>query len=372
MSLEQTAGTPAVQRVRQIAREGMVEHYAVSPGCSPEELLKLAEHLRATACGERSAGEPIAAGGLLAAECFGCHPEDAHSISANAGVPVTWVNGGTHGPGLGGIHLHAVTGGTVTPLILDGVLVGATLTGPYAVECFLSGLCTTDTSAPRPQQARATFERMEQALALADMDFSHVARTWLFLDDILAWYNDFNKVRTQFFTDRGVFDRVVPASTGIGGSNPAGAAMMTGVYAIRPLAPGVSFQALPSPLQCPALQYGSSFSRAVEVTMPDLRRVFVSGTASIAPGGETVHIGDVLGQTARTCEVVEAILRSRGMGWEDVTRATAYVRFPEDAGIFEQFRSQSHIPPLPVITTHNVVCRDDLLFEIEVDAVRAT
>ena len=135
--------------------------------------------------------------------------------------------------------------------------------------------------------------------------------------------------------------------------------------------PAVCVQALPSPLQCPALQYGSSFSRAVEVAMPDMRRVFVSGTASIAPGGETVHVGDVLAQTARTCEVVEAILASRQLGWEHVTRATAYVRHAADAGVFEQYRDRAGLPPLPVVVAHNTICRDDLLFELEVDAAQA-
>jgi len=162
----------------------------------------------------------------------------------------------------------------------------------------------------------------------------------------------------------------VPASTGIGGSNPHGAAMVAGIYAVKSSNPEVTVQAVPSPLQCPALEYGSSFSRAVEVAMPDLQRLLVSGTASIAPDGQTQHVCDVEAQTARTCEVIGAILESRGMGWEDVTRATAYVRFPEDAEVFEQFRSARGMPVLPVVVAHNVICRGDLLFELEVDAVR--
>lgn len=57
------------------------------------------------------------------------------------------------------------------------------------------------------------------------------------------------------------------------------------------------------------------------------------------------------------------------MDWGNVTRATAYVRFPEDAGVFEQHRREAGLPPLPVVVAHNVVCRHDLLFELEVDAV---
>jgi hypothetical protein len=29
------------------------------------------------------------------------------------------------------------------------------------------------------------------------------------------------------------------------------------------------------------------------------------------------------------------------------------------------------MPQMPVVTAHNTICRDELLFELEVDAVRA-
>jgi len=353
-------------QMREVSREGMRELFVTCAGSAAASLAPMARRL--------TQGWDA---GVMAAEYFGPDMNGsaetmAREVLAQIAMPLTWVQGGAENEKLGGIHLRAVSGVDLKPLALDGALVGTVVEGPYAVECLLGGVHGPDTSLPADQQAQATFERIEHALALADMDFSHVARTWLFLDDILAWYDDFNRVRTAFFHERGVFDRLVPASTGIGGSNPHGAAMVAGVYAVKAKHPSVTVQALPSPLQCPALQYGSSFSRAVEVAMPDLRRVFVSGTASIAPGGETVHVGDVLAQTARTCEVVEAILQSRDMGWEHVTRATAYVRFAEDVGVLEQHRLASGMPPLPVVVAHNVVCRDDLLFELEVDAARAT
>jgi enamine deaminase RidA (YjgF/YER057c/UK114 family) len=354
--------SPQDVQVRELPREAMREIFVTGPGTAAA-LVPAAEHL----------GRDLAAV-VLSAECFGPRLNGDQSAVETAlahVLPLTWVLGGVTAAGLGGVHLRAVAGAQVRPLEMDGRLIGTVVAGPYATEVMLGGIYAPDPTAARDRQARLTFESIEQALALAGMDFSHVARTWLFLDDILSWYGDFNRVRTDFFRERGVFDGVVPASTGIGGSNPAGAAMVAGAYAVKPHGPDVTVTALPSPLQCPAPQYGSSFSRAVEVAMPDMRRVLVSGTASIAPGGETQHVGDVQGQTARTCEVVAAILESRGMGWEDVTRATAYVRFPQDAGAFEDYRQSAGLPPLPVVVAHNVICRDDLLFEIEVDAVQS-
>jgi enamine deaminase RidA (YjgF/YER057c/UK114 family) len=336
----------------------MEEYHITVPEAAAAELASLAEHMVSTA-----AAAPVAA------ECFRPCGDDV-APKAAPDIPLTCVIGGPTAPGLGGLHLSGVADGFVTDLRVADRVVGTVVEGAYATEVRLAGLTAEDTTLPLDQQARRTFEMMEEALALVDMDFSHVARTWLYLDDILAWYDDFNRVRTAFFNDRGVFDHLVPASTGIGGANPAGAAMVAGVYAVRAQHPEVTVQAVPSPLQCPAPAYGSSFSRAVEVAMPDLTRLLISGTASIAPGGATSHIGDVKAQTQLTCEVVEAILESRGMGWEHVTRGTAYVRHAKDAGVLEEYRLAAGMPALPVLVAHNVICRDDLLFELEVDAAR--
>ena len=106
--------------------------------------------------------------------------------------------------------------------------------------------------------------------------------------------------------------------------------------------------------------------------MADHRRLWVSGTASIAPSGQTVHVGDVAGQIELTMQVVAAILESRGLGWADVSRAIAYVRAADMAQQFQAYRAAHGLVDWPVVTTENVICRDDLLFEIEVDAGRVT
>jgi len=201
------------------------------------------------------------------------------------------------------------------------------------------------------------------------MDFSQVLRTWFCNDDILSWYEDFNQARDTFFRERGIFDGLVPASTGVGGRNPAGAALTGGLLAVRAKGREAQAIAVPSPLQCPALEYGSSFSRAAELTAPDHRRLFVSGTASIAPEGHTVHVGDTDAQVALTMEVVEAILTSRDMGWGDVSRAIAYFKHSGDVRALGDYCADRGIQTLPAVLVNDDICRDDLLFEIELDAV---
>jgi len=203
------------------------------------------------------------------------------------------------------------------------------------------------------------------------MDFSNVIRTWLYLDQLLKWYDDFNEVRTDFFDEYGVFDNLVPASTGIGVSNPAGAALVSDAFAIQPKNGDVTIEAVPSPLQCPALDYKSSFSRAVEIRSAAQRSLLISGTASIHPGGATAHVGDVRKQIALTMEVVEAILKSRDMAWEDTVRGIAYFRYGADAPLLEEYCREAGLPDLPMAIAHADVCRDDLLFEVEIDAAKA-
>jgi enamine deaminase RidA (YjgF/YER057c/UK114 family) len=284
--------------------------------------------------------------------------------------PVTWIDSGhKNGSPLGGMQVHAVSGATVERITLEGRTIGSIFQDDTARYCYLGDLRSNQLSAERTEQAKQTFDMMEAGLKLAGMNFSNVVRTWLYLDRLLQWYDPFNRVRDEFFRCRGVFDALVPASTGISGANPSGAAMIAMLLAVEPLDDSMDICALPSPLQCPALKYGSSFSRAVALTLPGYTRVLVSGTASIEPGGKTVHQDDVPEQIDLTMRVVAAILEQRGMTWADVTRAIAYFKCSEYLQDYVKYCDENNIPDMPTIITENDICRDDLLFEIEVDAI---
>ena len=285
--------------------------------------------------------------------------------------PVTWVeNSNGNGVPVAGIQIHAVSGVEVKPLKLNGRTVGAVFEDEWARYCILCGLRPEDPKRSRTAQAEESLRLMEQGLDLAGMSFANVFRTWFYLDDILDWYGEFNRVRNEFFLRRQVYDGLVPASTGVGGINSSRTAVVADLIAAVPKDPRVSLQAVPSPLQCPALEYGSAFSRAVEMGLPGQRRLYVSGTASIAPAGHTIHVGDPRRQLQLTMEVVAGILNSRQMGWEDVTRGIGYFKHTEDAPLFHEYCREHRLPAMPVVISKNDICRDDLLFEIEVDAVR--
>jgi enamine deaminase RidA (YjgF/YER057c/UK114 family) len=201
------------------------------------------------------------------------------------------------------------------------------------------------------------------------MDFKNVIRTWLYVDDILSWYDGLNTVRTNFFNENGVFDGLVPASTGIGVANHDGAAMVLNAYAIKPKSGEVVIEEVVSPMQCPATDYKSSFSRALEIRDGDVKKLLISGTASIEPGGKTVHINDIDKQIVLTMEVVEAILKSRDYKRQDICRAIAYFSDMSYKKNFTDFLRCSAIENMPVAYVHGDICRDDLLFEIELDVI---
>lgn len=296
-------------------------------------------------------------------------PAALRAVCGAVDWPVSWLEeGASLGAELTGTHLQAVSGVEVDRIRLDGEVVGTFYDSEYARYCRLGGIVPGDLTQSRERQARAVFEKIAAALAVAGMNFGHVARTWFYNDRILEWYREFNLVRDVFFREHGVFDGLVPASTGIGASNPVGAALVADALAVRtPEMTGVF--ALPSPLQCPALNYQSSFSRAVEIATPDHRRLLVSGTASIAPDGRTARVGDFRGQVELTLDVVEAILRSRQMDWANVTRAIAYVKHGQDAPFYRQVVAARGLPAFPTVVAENDICRDDLLFELELGAV---
>ena len=274
------------------------------------------------------------------------------------------------GGGAASIQATAISGVSLFPLRQEGRNIGVVYEDEYARYCRLSGVIPLDLSVSREKQLRAVLEMLDWILITNEFQFTDTVRTWFYLDHLLDWYKEFNDIRTEFFQERGVFNKLVPASTGIGASNPWNAALTCEVLAIQPKSDAVDIEAVSSPLQDSALKYASSFSRAVEIRMPSHRSLLISGTASIDVDGKTQHEGDHIKQIERTLEVVSALLKSRGMAWKDVTRGIAYFVDMADRAIFDRICQDQGIIPCPIAFAHSDVCRDDLLFEIEVDAVR--
>jgi 2-iminobutanoate/2-iminopropanoate deaminase len=121
--------------------------------------------------------------------------------------------------------------------------------------------------------------------------------------------------------------------------------------------------------------YGSAFSRGLRLDIGNAVILLISGTASVGPNGETLHVGDFRAQTRRTYENITALLTSEGATWKDIVRTTCYLRdIDRDYAAFNEERTaffrEQELDPLPASTGIQAkLCRPDLLVEIEAIAI---
>jgi len=307
------------------------------------------------------------------------------SILATGGkstyVPVTFVEGMPFNEKVfAGIHVIATTSsGEHSPIVVEknGQICGCQFQGEEAEYFFLSDvarLLPFSVRGNRPREAYEAIKLTNEILRERNWSYKDVRRTWFYLEDMLDWYSEFNKVRNEIYKNMGLFNcdpqTVIPASTGIFGKNPEGILCTLDVVAIRPVE-GQSFQVLQmqSTKQSEATDYGSSFSRGVSITTETCKYIFVSGTASIDEGGRSIHPGNMRLQTIRTIKNVESLLKSAGAHLNQIQQATAFVKNSEDIPVFEQEIRRNGIPNIPIIRTIADVCRDELLFEFDATAV---
>ncbi|MFA6286814.1 MAG: translation initiation inhibitor [Opitutaceae bacterium] len=283
--------------------------------------------------------------------------------------PVLWVEGAScHGAALAGVQAFALAGGPVEPITVNGRVMASRYTIGGAELCWVGGALPDDTSAEPGLQTTQAFDALERALNAAGFALGDLVRTWCYNHELLKWYDEFNRARSARYRTVAFRTGSLPASTGISAANPVGAALVLAGLAVRPINAGCNAHEIGSPLQCPAPAYGSAFSRAVEIDLGTTRRVLISGTASIEPGGTTVWKNDIHHQVGLTMSVVGAILKSRGLGWNDTTRAIAYFKSPDFVPAFEHWCDEHDWETPPCINLHCDICRDDLLFELELDA----
>ncbi len=227
----------------------------------------------------------------------------------------------------------------------------------------------------RHAEAASMFRQAGQVLSGYGFSYRDVARTWIYLPRLLSWYGELNAARREVFREVGLIggdqSLWLPASTGIQGHSPLGHECMMDLLAVAGREDGrVRMQMLESPLQCEAYDYGSFFSRAVELRDCTTSRVYVSGTASIDRQGLTVHRDNPLAQIRFTLQVVRELLATRGHSFSHVSHCVAFLKKAAYAPAFEQATGEAGFDPRVVVPTVADVCRDDLLFEIEVMTIR--
>jgi enamine deaminase RidA (YjgF/YER057c/UK114 family) len=269
--------------------------------------------------------------------------------------------------------------------------------------------------------------RAEQILRENGASYSDVVRTWFYLSDILGWYAAFNKVRNEKYGEFGIMpgpgdrDLLLPASTGIQGKSPTGAACAMDMIAVIGNNPEESMHGSPSlsfsqakcvgnpsakkdsgqagmtelkfrcgitndhigkarpsirrltnPSQLDAFRYGSAFARASVVGNGSTYLIEVSGTAAIDEHGVSLYPGDIRAQIDCTFDKVQTLLAREGAGMKDICAATVFVKQPEFAEIFYEMAAARGLENFPCVCIVADVCREELLFEIDAEAVVKT
>ena len=284
--------------------------------------------------------------------------------------PVTWIEGGNcTGSFINGVYIFAVSGINVRRLTEKNQIIGSFFQTKDADFCYLGGLYSDRNLGPA-DQTENILNLAESILNKVGLKYENTIRSWFYLDNILDWYNDFNKARSTFFLKHDIFNKLVPASTGISGKNDTGSKVCLELNVVKPKSDAYSIRKISSPLQCSAENYGSSFSRAMGYSDSEYSSMTISGTASIDMHGKTIYLNDVPKQIELSFKVVNAILESQDFKFSDIVRAYAYCSDKNFSKVFFEY-IELHFPfTFAFICAEDKICREDLLFEIELDVVK--
>lgn len=198
-------------------------------------------------------------------------------------------------------------------------------------------------------------------------------RTWFFIRDIDYFYSGVVRGRNEVFSEIGLTPSThFIASTGIEGKpGNARVTVTMDAWAVTGLTDEqISYIQAPTHLN-PTHEYGVAFERATAIDYADRRHLIISGTASIDSNGQIVSPGDIIGQTHRMIDNVEALLRNGKAKWNDVAYIIIYLRNIAHRTAVERIL-EDRFPEnvsAPRIIVEAPVCRPGWLIEMECMAI---
>jgi enamine deaminase RidA (YjgF/YER057c/UK114 family) len=266
-------------------------------------------------------------------------------------LPFTYIEGQPClGEGVAGLQISAISSGnSVTTIYENDIPVGRKWKSNGATFIMLQNLYDNklNNRYNREQQACRMFEKAQKILKDNSASYHNVVRTWIYLSNILDWYSEFNKVRNEKYHEFGFIpddtgktenEKIyLPASTGILGSNPFNAASLMDLLAVIPEPEtSVKIEQTSGMKQRSPFNYGSAFSRAINISEPNNTTILLSGTASIDRDGKTAFVEDTKSQIIKTFEIVEALIQAEGASLNDICTATVFLKDPEDFSIYQK------------------------------------
>lgn len=295
-------------------------------------------------------------------------------------TPVTFIQGHPPwGKGLAGIIIRAVFSEKVWTIKDDTVNCGRGWQRNGSTFHILQNIHVPQNDSSllntRPLQTQRMLEIAHEILLKRGGSYRDVVRTWIYLSHINEWYREFNHARNYTYDKFGIMPsegskNMLPASTGIGAENPSGAPCTMDLMAVSgPQESRPVIRRLSNPEQSEAFHYYSAFSRGIWIHEPDITYMQVSGTAAIDERGKSLFIDDISGQITCTFDKIEALIGQVGAGLRDICAATVFVKHPEHAKVFRNMAVERGLINFPAVCVVADVCRDELLFEIDAEAV---
>jgi enamine deaminase RidA (YjgF/YER057c/UK114 family) len=292
-------------------------------------------------------------------------------------MPVTWIEGAPlEGCDFAGLQIWGIApqnGEACVKTVENPVTGRGRLWTGRGFRMLHLAAITGQPGADRVSQATQMFTGMGLGLGAHGMNHANILRTWIYSAHLLEWYGDLNRVRTTLYRQAGLGAEggpAFPASTGIMGRSADEECLMDVLALDAPNpADARAVTISRSPRQDSSFNYGSSFSRGMALEIEGRRTVFISGTASINPAGESTHIGDAEIQSLETLMSISAILGEQGGGLQSITSATLFCKNREAWEAWERVTGLLGVPVLPKVCVLADVCRPDLLVEMEAVAV---
>jgi enamine deaminase RidA (YjgF/YER057c/UK114 family) len=305
-----------------------------------------------------------------------------HSLPTD--TPVTYVEGASCCESIfSGVQIRALKGtpeNKIRTIMDEGISRGRAWVLDHATFFMLQdidgGKPSNSKYVDPKKQSETMFRQAERILHAEGAAYQDVVRTWIYISNILDWYDDFNVARNTFYSNYGIIGNeksreqveqlYLPASTGIEGKNSSNLPSTMDVFAIhRSPESTIQIHSLYGTKQRSPLRYGSAFSRAVVIEESDSKLIQISGTASIDEQGKSVFIGDSEAQIRHTLKVISSLIKEEGATLQDFCETTVFFKHKRDISVFEKIARELGIPDIPSVNVTADICRDELLFELD-------
>lgn len=217
------------------------------------------------------------------------------------------------------------------------------------------------------QETTAQLEKLEQSLLRQGLNIAdNCVRTWFFVQNVDVNYSAVVEARKANFLQNGLTSQThYIASTGIAGRHAdKRVTSILDAYCIGGLAMGQMQYLYAADNMNRTIDYGVTFERATTIDYADRRHIIISGTASIDNKGAVVHEGDIVKQTLRMLDNVEALLKEGEATFDDMAHVIVYLRDTADYDVVEEILCE-RLKNIPYVITLAPVCRPGWLIEME-------